>query len=73
MSISNSLVMPKSPPVNLALPIDGIRSGLIGTTPMDRSYMAGIRARARMLARACAVKQSNPNTGDSQSKTASKR
>lgn len=39
----------------LALPIPGIRCGLLGSLPMDAAYMAGVASRAQMLAKACAV------------------
>jgi len=44
-------------PTPLSLPIDGVRSGLLGGLSMDKEYMAGVKSRARMLAKACAVKQ----------------
>lgn len=39
--------------IKLALPVPGIRRGLVGSLPVGPEYMAGIRARARMLAKAC--------------------
>jgi len=39
--------------IKLALPVPGVRRGLIGSLPVGPEYMAGVRARARMLARAC--------------------
>jgi len=41
----------------LSINIDGLRSGLLGNAPMDAEYMAGVRARARMLSKACSVKR----------------
>jgi hypothetical protein len=41
----------------LALNVDGIRSGLLGAAPMDPDYMAGVNARAKMLAKACSLKK----------------
>ncbi len=41
----------------LSLPVEGVRSGLLGGAPMDKAYMAGVRSRARMLAKACSVKR----------------
>jgi len=43
--------------IKLALPVSGFRRGLLGTLPVGPEYMAGVRARARMLARACRVKR----------------
>lgn len=44
----------------LSLPIDGLRAGLLGGTPMDAAYMAGIESRARMLAKACSLPKAEP-------------
>lgn len=41
--------------IKLALPVPGFRHGLLGSLPVGPEYMAGVRARARMLARACRV------------------
>lgn len=46
--------------IPIALPIDGIRTGTMGSLPMDKTYMAGVRSRARMLAKACALKRPAP-------------
>lgn len=45
----------------LSLPINGIRTGQLGSLPMNGDYMTGVQARAKMLAKACAVKP-YPNT-----------
>jgi hypothetical protein len=39
--------------IKLSLPVPGIRRGLVGSLPVGPEYMAGVRARARMLAKAC--------------------
>lgn len=39
--------------IKLALPLEGIRTGFLGDLPVGSDYMAGVKARARMLARAC--------------------
>lgn len=41
---------------HLALPCPGFRHGLVGELSIGRAYMAGVRARARMLRRACSLK-----------------
>lgn len=45
---------------NLALPVDGCRTGLLGQLPVDADYLDGVRARARMLARACRLTDGDP-------------
>ena len=40
----------------LALPVPGCRTGRIGQLPVDADYMVGVKARARMLAKACQYK-----------------
>lgn len=40
----------------LALPCTGFRHGLVGELSMGRAYMAGVRARALMLHRACRLR-----------------
>lgn len=42
--------------IKLALPVDGVRAGLLGGAPVCRDYMQGVEARARMLAKATRVK-----------------
>ena len=39
--------------IKLSLPVPGIRRGLVGSLPVGPEYMAGVRARARMLAKVC--------------------
>jgi len=46
--------------LKLALPVPGFRRGLLGSLPVGPEYMAGVRARARMLARACRVERDVP-------------
>jgi hypothetical protein len=46
--------------IKLALPVDGIRAGLLGGSPVGRDYMPGIKARARMLAKVTRVQGSSP-------------
>jgi len=45
--------------LKLALPVPGFRRGLLGSLPVGPEYMAGVRARARMLARACRVERTD--------------
>lgn len=54
------------PMLKLALPAPGFRRGLLGSLPVGPEYMAGVRARARMLARACRVERVEvvPSTSD---------
>jgi len=44
----------------LALPVDGCRTGRLGQLPVDADYMADVKARARMLARACRLTDGEP-------------
>lgn len=46
----------------LAFNIDGLRSGLLGNNPIDAAYIDGVNARARKLAKACAVKPRLPKS-----------
>jgi len=46
--------------LKLALPAPGFRRGLLGSLPVGPEYMAGVRARARMLAMACRVERNIP-------------
>lgn len=54
------------PMLKLALPAPGFRRGLLGSLPVGPEYMAGVRARARMLTRACRVERAEvaPSTAD---------
>lgn len=59
----------------LALPLPGIRRGLLGSLPMDADYMDGVLSRAQMLARACDVKpypQQQPSVEEPCKPTSSK-
>lgn len=42
--------------IPLALPCAGFRRGLLGRLPVGPDYIAGVEARARMLAKACQYK-----------------
>lgn len=46
--------------IKLALPVDGIRAGLLGESPVGRDYMPGVKSRARMLAKVTRVQGGSP-------------